>query len=239
LTFVSLFAFEGLAGAEPEAIVTTPTVVPSQGTRRPRVLIVPLGNGLSASELDFIDLCLLAFYDFELLRFSRTPLPKSAFYAPRQRYRAEKLLSFLDQIAPKDVDRIVGLTTVDISTTKDEVFDWGVLGLATVDGRACVLSNKRCERGTRTLKERRIRFGKVAVHEVGHTLGLPHCPTLGCLMEDAKGSVLTTDREYDLCEQCRNKLAVMGRGARSDRSLPWPQPTLSRTSEQHDGLSAK
>jgi archaemetzincin len=236
---VSLLAFEGLAGAESEANITTPTEAPSPGTRRPRVLIVPLGNGISVGELDFIDRCLLAFYDFELIRFTRTPLPKSAFYAPRSRYRAEKLLSFLDQIAPKDVDRIVGLTTVDISTTKDEVFDWGVLGLATIDGRACVLSSKRCDRGTRTSMERRIRFGKVAVHEVGHTLGLSHCPTLGCLMEDAKGSVFTTDREYDLCEQCRDKLAAMGRGARSDRSIPWPKPKLSRISEPRGGAGVK
>ena len=41
------------------------------------------------------------------------------------------------------------------------------------------------------------------LHEIGHTLGLPHCPTKGCLMEDAMGKVTTTDGERDFCPACR------------------------------------
>jgi predicted Zn-dependent protease len=37
-------------------------------------------------------------------------------------------------------------------------------------------------------------------------LGLNHCFNFGCLMEDAHRSVLTSDHEYDLCDQCRQKL---------------------------------
>jgi archaemetzincin len=218
LTLATLLAFEGVAGAETEVRESTGALP------RPKVLLVPLGPGISTSEVTFVERCLLAFYDFDLVRAPRAGLPKAAYYSPRGRYRAEKLLSFLEQLAPKDVTRVVGLTAVDISTTKDSVFDWGVLGLATVDGRTCVLSSHRCGRGTRTQDERRVRFGKVAVHEVGHTLGLSHCPTVGCLMEDAKGSVMTTDREYDLCTDCRMQLVRSGRSARETPTIPWPRP---------------
>jgi archaemetzincin len=218
LALTSLLALEGLVEAAPEVEpVKTPGLLP-------KVLLVPLGSGITEADVDYVRRCLLAFYDFDLEVFARSKLPAVAFYAPRQRYRAEKLLRYLEQLAPKTVARVVGLTNVDISTTKGTVFDWGILGLATVDGRACVLSNFRCRRGTRNDEELKVRFGKTAVHEVGHTLGLPHCPTVGCLMEDAKGSVTTTDREYDLCAQCRKTLISWGRAARDNPSVPWAKP---------------
>lgn len=228
LTLSTLLALEGLVHAAPEAPAkgsdqprteTSATTAPS-----PRVLLVPLGSQLTDEELDVVEQSLLAFYDFEVTRLGRQELPQAAYYRPRQRYRAEKLLSYLDTIAAPSYARVVGLTGVDISTTKGQVHDWGILGLATLDGRLAVLSTHRCGRGTRTAEQRRIRFGKVAVHEVGHTLGLAHCPTVGCLMEDAKGSVMTTDREYDLCTRCRAELARLGRSARAAPAIPWPKP---------------
>jgi archaemetzincin len=64
---------------------------------------------------------------------------------------------------------------------------------------------------------------KVAVHEIGHTLGLPHCPTTGCLMEDAGGKVATVDGEFDLCERCRARLRDAGHAAPTV-TPPWPRP---------------
>jgi archaemetzincin len=191
---------------------------------RPKVLLVPLGSGLSDGEVAFVKSSLLAFYDFELLDGQRFSMPKGAYYAPRKRHRAEKLLDYLDELAPSSITRVVGITASDISTTKGSLYDFGILGLATIDGRACVLSSFRCARGTRTREQALHRFGKVAVHEVGHTLGLMHCPTVGCLMEDARGSVLTADREYDLCSDCRARLEATGRAARTSPVIPWPKP---------------
>nr|HMR10786.1 zinc-dependent metalloprotease family protein [Polyangiaceae bacterium] len=151
-------------------------------------------------------------------------LPKAAYYSPRRRYRAEKLLSFLEKRAPADASRVLGITAVDISTTKKPYKDWGVLGLANVDGSSCVMSSFRCKRKAKNAEHARQRFGKVAVHEIGHTFGLSHCPNRGCLMEDAKGSVLTSDREYDLCADCRQKLIRRGYSLASG-DPPWPKPS--------------
>jgi archaemetzincin len=188
------------------------------------LVLQPLGHGLADEAVTTVRKALLAFYRLEVKSLPPVGLPRSAFYPPRQRYRAERLLRFLERRAAADAYRIVGVTAVDISTTKGKYHDWGILGLATIDGRTCVLSAFRCKRGTSREAQVQDRLGKVAVHEVGHTLGLNHCPTYGCLMEDARGTVMTTDREYDLCQRCRKKLQRMGHAARTDSTPPWPRP---------------
>lgn len=184
----------------------------------------PLGPGLSASDIDFVKKSLLAFYDFKLVVLPTLPLPKSAYYAPRSRYRAEKLLVFLQKQLPSDGFRILGITARDISTTKGKHKDWGVLGLASIDGVACVISSHRTKRKSKNKQHALDRFGKVAVHEIGHTLGLEHCPTAGCLMRDAEGTVLSSDAEYDLCgEVCRKQL-IRGGYDLASGAPPWPKP---------------
>ena len=132
------------------------------------------------------------------------PLPQSAYYPPRKRYRAEKLLAWLDSTAADGADRVVGLTRRDISTTKDTFPDWGIFGLGWMPGRACVVSTFRLGR-TKVSREQFVRrFVDVVKHELGHTFGLAHCATVGCLMEDAKGTIATVDRSTGkLCAQCR------------------------------------
>jgi archaemetzincin len=139
-----------------------------------------------------------------------SPLPRSAYYPPRGRYRAERLLDFLVGQGQKGARVVLGLTTADISTTKGQYSDWGVMGLATLDGKSAVLSSFRCKRGARNAAHARERFAKTAVHELGHSFGLEHCPTRGCLMHDGEGSVLTTDTETDFCETTRERLRAMG-----------------------------
>jgi len=196
----------------------------AEASAPPRLVLLPLGTELDDASVTFVKRCLEAFYDFSVDVLPRQAVPRTTYYAARKRYRAEKLLDFLERQVPANAARIVGLTAVDISTTKGKVFDWGVLGLATIDGKVGILSSFRCRRGTKATEEALVRYGKVAVHEVGHTLGLEHCPTLGCLMEDAQGTVVTTDREYDLCPKCRSRLRELGREALRNPKIPWPRP---------------
>ena len=147
------------------------------------------------------------------------PLPQVAFYAERGRYRAEKLLDHLTTLH-EGAFRVLGVTAADISTTKGNVADWGILGLASIDGHACVLSSFRCRRGARDSRHATERLGKTSVHELGHTFGLEHCKTRGCLMQDGGGTVLTTDGERDLCPECRSKIGARGL-LRAPAQSPW------------------
>lgn len=212
---LSAVGLDERAGAESSA--------PASAVKR-RVYIQPLGTAFRDADLAFVERALLAFYDVVTVRLPGARLPESAFYPPRARYRAERLLDFLSPKLPRDGHRILGLTGVDISTTKGSYADWGVMGLANMDGSACVLSSFRCRRGARSAEHALVRFAKTAVHELGHTFGLPHCPTRGCLMEDGKGSVFTTDHEYDLCPTSRERLVAAGYALARDRDIPWPKP---------------
>jgi archaemetzincin len=188
------------------------------------VYLQPMGEAIPDEDVALVVTALTEMYQVQVRALPRVGLPKNAWYAPRQRWRAEKLLAFLTPRLPADGLRILGLTAADISTTKGEIQDWGVLGLGDLDGNASVISTFRCHKKARDAKHARERLAKTAVHEVGHTLGLSHCPTRGCLMQDAEGKVATTDGEYDLCERCRKLLATAGHRIAPTPKLPWPKP---------------
>jgi len=197
-----------------------------------RVLYLqPLGADLPEVDVDLVKNALEGIVGIDVGLLPRAPLPPAAFYRPRHRWRADALLDFLDGRLPRDGVRILGLTGEDISTTKGSVHDWGVLGLGRLDGSSCVISEFRCRMKSTGPAHARERLAKVAVHEIGPTLGLPHCPTRGCLMEDAEGRVATCDREYDFCEAlCRPKLVAMGRALPPYPRIPWARPA-----ENHAG----
>jgi archaemetzincin len=194
-------------------------------TRR-LLYVQPLGGELPAEDVELVREGLTELIGMETRLLSRVELPAAAFYPPRRRYRAEKLLDFLEGRMPSDGTRILGLTAVDISTTKGRFADWGLLGLGRLAGASSVISEFRCRMRSSGPANARQRLAKVAVHESGHTLGLAHCQTRGCLMEDAEGQVATCDREYDFCQRCRGLLAAAGQPLPSSPRIPWPRPSI-------------
>ncbi len=188
------------------------------------LVIQPLGKRLSKRDVAEVVVALKTFYGIRVKVLGRRNLPRFAYYRPRHRYRAEKLLTYLGRVAPKTAYRVLGLTAVDISTTKGRIHDWGIMGLADLSGRRCIISRHRCARGAKNRTHARHRLAKVAVHEIGHTLGLDHCPNRGCLLESGKGTNKTTDREYVLCNRCIRLLRAKGIVLPPNPKPPWPKP---------------
>ncbi len=131
------------------------------------------------------------------------PLPDMAYHAPRNRYRADSLLRFLHARTPAGAVTI-GLTHRDISTTARGHADWGVMGLGQLPGDACVASTFRLTKGRIDQQ-----LYKVAVHELGHTHGLPHCPAPTCIMGDQNGHN-RTDTQHEFCATCKAHLKALG-----------------------------
>lgn len=129
--------------------------------------------------------------------------PKNSYYKPRNRYRADSIIENLrNRIGADSV--IVGLSNADISTTKNGIKDWEIMGLSYRPGKSCVVSDFRM-----AVKNRNQQFYKVVLHELGHTEGLPHCKTKTCLMRDAEGGN-HLDEEKDFCKNCKDFLLNKG-----------------------------
>ncbi len=127
---------------------------------------------------------------------SAIPFPQESYYKKRNRYRADILISLLKNTIGSD-SVIVGLSSKDISTTKDGIKDWGVMGLGYRPGDACIVSTYRLSKNNK--KEQ---FYKVVLHELGHTRGLPHCEVKTCFMRDAEGGN-PLDEETGFCNDCK------------------------------------
>ncbi|MDP9960302.1 matrixin family metalloprotease [Chryseobacterium lathyri] len=126
-------------------------------------------------------------------------LPKNAYYRDRNRYRADSIIKFLDS-RTKEGFVTIGLTSKDISVTKGKVKDYGIMGLGYRPGKACVASKYRLNKNNTDDQ-----FFKIAIHELGHTQGLKHCPEKTCFMRDAEGGN-PTDEETDFCHKCKTFL---------------------------------
>ncbi len=134
------------------------------------------------------------------------------------RYRADSIIKFQRKDINSKIDYVLGLTSKDISVTKKDESgnikkpeykyqDWGIMGLAYCPGESCVVSTFRIKDKNRAVYFDRLK--KVAVHEFGHNLGLPHCPDKKCVMTDAVESVKTIDNaKLKLCDDCAGKISL-------------------------------
>ena len=125
--------------------------------------------------------------------------PENTYYKERNRYRADSIIKFLSN-KTKEGFITIGLTSKDISATRGKIKDFGIMGLGYRPGKACVASKFRLSKENSDEQ-----FYKIAIHELGHTQGLPHCPEKMCFMRDAEGKN-PTNEETDFCKKCKTFL---------------------------------
>lgn len=145
-------------------------------------------------------------FDFEVRVAPPIPHPKNAWYPKRKRWRAEKILDHLDQLDfGPDVTRVAAITERPISTTKGDIYDWGVAGLGSLGGKSSVFTSYLFRAYRKRARKKYLRFMEnLVLHEVGHTLGLEHCPLERCVMADAQGNaVRAAERSInEYCPRC-------------------------------------
>lgn len=183
-----------------------------------KVGIQPFGN-VAQTEIDSVKLSIEKMYDLEVVVLNPVKLPKNAYTEIRYpRYRADTLVQWLTDHKPDSVDIVLGLTNKDISITKYkkgtkeikepswQYRDFGIYGLGRINGSACVVSSNRLHKNG-TKAQFYTRLTRISCHEIGHVLGLHHCPEKACLMNDANEKISTIDNSTGvLCEKCWKKI---------------------------------
>ncbi len=138
------------------------------------------------------------------------PVPPAAFDRKRSQYNSNLILSEVRAYASKkpEFHRILGVIDLDLFTSGLNY----VFGEAYVPGSAALISLWRLksefyhEKPDLTLYM--LRTQKEAVHELGHTLGVQHCPRSMCVMHFSN-SIFDTDRKQNLlCDECYLQAAI-------------------------------
>ncbi|RZJ72673.1 MAG: matrixin family metalloprotease [Flavobacterium sp.] len=189
----------------------------SQGIDNDTIVAIIPYEGISDKKVDLLRDAVAKYYGVNVKILKEEKLPKSAFINVKSpRYRADSIIAIQRREKPEHYDYVLGLTESDISTTKKDkngkvllpasrYKDFGIMGLAYCPGKSCIVSGYRLKH-----KNEEVHFGrfkKVAIHELGHNFGLPHCPDKKCVMTDAVESIKTIDNaNFDLCAKCKKAL---------------------------------
>ena len=144
---------------------------------------------------------------FDSVAFEGTiPFPDSAYYAPRQRYKADKLVKHLRHLQPSNSELVVGFSSKDISDKVHGYDDFGVMGWTRHSLRSSVVSTHRLADKSRLQED----FVKLVLHELGHADGLPHCrESSTCYMRDANRQNHFPEL-FGFCDKCTKHLKSKG-----------------------------
>ncbi len=164
------------------------------------ILILPFeGTNQSNQESLLHDLAPLGFLASILPEIT---IPSQAYKPQRQQYNANVLLRYTRE--QTETKRILGVSEMDLYV---EGLNF-VFGVAESPGRAAVISLHRLSMGADAIRFRD-RAVKEVVHELGHTLGLGHCPDPSCVMHFSNCLDDTDRKGKEYCPQCRVKLRAL------------------------------
>jgi archaemetzincin len=133
-------------------------------------------------------------------------LPQESWNQQRGQHLASLLLAKLPFL-PRLDDRVLGVVDADIFAPGLNF----VFGEADIAGKRALISLQRlCQefyglpRDENLFRERAL---KEAVHELGHTYGLRHCPVPTCVMHFSNSLPDTDLKGWNFCPICRGRVS--------------------------------
>jgi archaemetzincin len=162
------------------------------------IYIQPLGD-VNTEYINYLKTSIKEFYGYDCVIKPKLNLTNDILAGSRTRYEASKILNKFNS----NQNTLI-ITEKDIAYKKSNEFpEWGIFGLGLRPGKTCVISTFRLKKKVSTQKMLE-RLNKVALHEIGHNLGLEHCTNdEECMMNDADGTIKQVDREKIwFCNKC-------------------------------------
>ncbi|MEW5851459.1 MAG: hypothetical protein AB2A00_21900 [Myxococcota bacterium] len=173
----------------------------------PVVVVIPMG----AVDAVLVDSVVNTLREVTLMEVRVDParaFPDGAYDALSGRYHADAALDDVEDRFPRGAWKALVVTQEELSVAEHGMPDRTLVGWARVRGKSAIVSVRTMITRSHTLASLQRRVGNLVLHEVGHTLGLRHCPVGGCVMADSGGSPVTwADRSTQgYCVLCRLRL---------------------------------
>lgn len=133
------------------------------------------------------------------------PVPEEGYNPRRRQYNSAHLLRLVAQRAKTSgAEKLIGVTNEDIYAANLNF----IFGQAEINGKACVISLKRLDPRFYGMEENYPLFlertVKEAVHELGHCLGLRHCPNTSCVMVFSNNITEVDRKTRNFCGSCND-----------------------------------
>lgn len=158
-----------------------------------KILLVPIG-AVPHDVLGHLQRELTPIMNREVVIAAEIPRPQQAFDGSRQQYRGGSLLEELKRHDLASAERVLGIIDADTYAPGLNF----IFGQATKPGRFAVIALPRLRESFRGRPDDLQRFHeravKEAIHELGHTFDLAHCPDSKCVMHFSN-SFGDTDRK--------------------------------------------
>jgi archaemetzincin len=136
------------------------------------------------------------------------PDPSYAFDPARQQYYSTQILAELATRPLPKGTRLLGIVSSDLFIP---ILTF-VFGEAQLNGACAVVSTFRLRQefyglpaNLELLHERLL---KESAHELGHTLGMPHCDDYNCVMAPSHGVEWIDLKKSSFCQSCRMRMHV-------------------------------
>lgn len=174
------------------------------------IVLVPFGN-VDLSTLEFLELVLP---DTLAVPCRLVPAPlgiAGAFNRERLQYESTQLLVELASRADSPSRKFLGVADVDLFIP---ILTF-VFGEAQMNAQCAVLSVFRLRQEFYGLPPDPALFlercEKEALHELGHTFGLVHCPAFHCVMHYSNSIGQVDLKGGDFCGDCRRQIGALHR----------------------------
>jgi archaemetzincin len=150
------------------------------------------------------------------------PHPFHAYSSARRQYLSSYIIRELGGLDLPEASRVLGVLDLDLYAP-DLNF---VFGQASSVGREALIALPRLRESFYGLPDDcelfRERALKEAVHEIGHTYGLSHCPDPLCVMYFSNALADTDRKGGSLCSNCQTTLEDQASRTQNGKGLEYP-----------------